>query len=56
VLKLEINYRVIIYQRILYLEGWWFLLEDFWKIMFLYGEVFEFSRFLFWLKILFNVH
>jgi hypothetical protein len=31
VLKLEIScYRVIIY-----LEGFWFLLEDFWKIMFL---------------------
>jgi hypothetical protein len=38
VLELEINYRVIIYD----LEGFWFLLEDFWKIIFLYGEIFEF--------------
>ncbi len=29
VLKLEISYRVII----IYLEGFWFLLEDFWKII-----------------------
>jgi hypothetical protein len=36
VLKLEISYRVIISGRI------FFLLEDFWKIIFLYGEIFEF--------------
>jgi hypothetical protein len=35
VLKLEISYTVII------LEGFWFLLEDFLKIMFLHGEIFE---------------
>jgi len=35
--KLEINsYRVIIY-----LEGFWFLLEDVLKTIFLYGEIFE---------------
>ncbi len=41
VLKLEIiSYRVIIYD----LEGFWFLLEDFLKIiLFLHGEIFEFS-------------
>jgi len=37
VLKLEISYRVIIY-----LEGFWFCLEDFLKIIFLPGEIFEF--------------
>jgi hypothetical protein len=37
VLKLEINYRVIIV-----LEGFWFLLEDFLKIIFLHGGLFEF--------------
>jgi hypothetical protein len=26
-----------------YLEGFWFLLEDFLKIIFLHGEIFEFS-------------
>jgi hypothetical protein len=25
-----------------YLEGFWFLLEDFFEIMFLHGEIFEF--------------
>jgi hypothetical protein len=35
-LKLEISYRVIIY-----LEGFWFLLEDFWKIIVLHAEIFE---------------
>jgi hypothetical protein len=35
VLKLEINYRGIIY-----LEGFWFLLEDLLKIIFLDGEIF----------------
>jgi len=25
-----------------YLEGFWFLLEDFLKIIFLHGEIFEF--------------
>jgi hypothetical protein len=34
VLKLEICY--------IYLEGFW-LKEDFWKIIFLHGEIFEFS-------------
>jgi hypothetical protein len=39
VLKLEISYRDIIS-----LEGFWFLLEDFFlKIIFLHGENFEFS-------------
>jgi hypothetical protein len=38
VLKLEISYRIIIY-----LEGFWFFLEDFFKIIFLHGEMFEFS-------------
>jgi hypothetical protein len=36
VLKLEISYRVI------YIEGFWFLSEDFLKIIFLHGETFEF--------------
>ncbi len=35
VLKLEISYRIIIY-----LEGFWFLLKEFLKILFLHGEVF----------------
>jgi hypothetical protein len=34
VLKLEMSHRVI--------EGFLFLLEDFLKIIFLYGEIFEF--------------
>ncbi len=37
VLKLEINYMVV-----LYIEGFWFLLEDFLKIIFWHGEKFEF--------------
>jgi hypothetical protein len=37
VLKLEISYRVIIN-----LVGFWFLLEDFLKIKFWDGEIFEF--------------
>jgi hypothetical protein len=37
VLKVEISYRFIIY-----LEGICFLLEDFLKIIFLHGEIFEF--------------
>jgi hypothetical protein len=37
VFKLEISYRVIIY-----LEEFLFLLEDFLKIIFLHGEIFEF--------------
>jgi hypothetical protein len=37
VLKLEISHIVIIY-----LEGFWFLLEDFLYIIFLHGEIFEF--------------
>ncbi len=38
VLKLEISYNRVI----IYLEGIWFLLEDFVKIIFLHGEIFEF--------------
>ncbi len=38
VLKLEISY-----QSYNILEGFWFLLEDFLKIIFLRGEIFEFS-------------
>jgi hypothetical protein len=38
VLKLEISYRVTISP-----EGFWFRLEDFLEIIFLHGEVFEFS-------------
>jgi hypothetical protein len=38
VLKVEISYTVIIY-----LEGFWFLLEDFLKIIFWHGEILEFS-------------
>jgi hypothetical protein len=38
VLKLEISYR-----ETQYLEGFWFLLEDFLKkFIFLHGEIFEF--------------
>ncbi len=37
VLKLEINYMVV-----LYLEGFRFLLEDFLNIIFWHGEIFEF--------------
>jgi len=37
-LKLEI----ISYRVINYLEGFWFLLEDFLKIIILHGEIFEF--------------
>jgi hypothetical protein len=39
VLKLEISY----YRVIIYLEGFWFLLEDYLRIVFLHGEIFEFS-------------
>jgi hypothetical protein len=35
VLKLEISYRVMYY-----LEVFWFLLEDFWNIVFLHGEIY----------------
>jgi hypothetical protein len=38
-----------------YLEGFSFLLEDFWKIVFLHGEIFEFSEFFFCINKLFNV-
>ncbi len=38
VLKLEISYNRVV----IYLEGFWFLLEDFLKIKFLLGEIFEF--------------
>ncbi len=38
VLKLEISYRVYNIWK----EGFWFLLEDFLKIIFLDGEIFEF--------------
>jgi hypothetical protein len=51
VLKLEISYRVIIY-----LEGFWFLLENFLKIIFLHSEIFEFPQFFFCLKIFFNLN
>jgi hypothetical protein len=51
VLKLEISYRDIIS-----VEGLWFLLEDFLKIIFLHGEILEFSSFFFCLKILFIVN
>jgi hypothetical protein len=37
VLKLEIRYRVLIF----WLEGFWFLLEDFLKIRFSHGEIFD---------------
>ncbi len=50
-LKLEISYEVIIY-----LEGFWFFLEDFLKIILLHGEIFEFPSFFFCLKIIFNVN
>jgi hypothetical protein len=51
VLKLEISYRVIIFLRI-----WGFFLEDFLKIIFLHGEIFEFPKFFLCLKICFNVN
>jgi hypothetical protein len=38
-----------------YVEGFWFLLEGFLKIIFLHGEVLEFPWFFFCLKILLNV-
>jgi hypothetical protein len=37
VLKLEIRYRVLIF----WLEGFWFLLEDFLKIRFSHDEIFD---------------
>jgi hypothetical protein len=50
VLKLEISYGLII------LEGFWFLLEEFFlRIIFLHGEIFEFTKFFFCLKILFKM-
>jgi hypothetical protein len=43
--------------KLKYLEGFWFLLERiFLKIIFLHGEIFEFSYFFFCLKILLNVN
>ncbi len=36
------NLRLVIHLS--YLERFWFLLEDFLKIRFLYGEVFEFQK------------
>ncbi len=36
--KLEISYRVIIF-----FERFWFLLDNFLKVIFLQGEIFEFS-------------
>jgi hypothetical protein len=39
-----------------YLEGFWFVLEDFLEIIFLHGEAFEFPSFFFYLTILFNVN
>jgi hypothetical protein len=50
VLKVEISYRVIISSQ------FWFLLEDFLKIIFLHGDIFEILQFFFCLKILFNVN
>ncbi len=47
---LEISYGVIIYWRILV------FLEDFLKIMFFPGEIFEFPQFFFCLKTLFKVN
>jgi hypothetical protein len=45
VLKLEISYY---YRVIIYVEGFWFLLEDFLKIIFLHGEIYlEFPSFFF---------
>jgi hypothetical protein len=37
VLTLAISYQLY------YLEGFWFLIEDFLKIMVLHGEIFEFT-------------
>ncbi len=37
VLKLEVGYI-----ELEYLEGFWFLVEDFGKSIFLHGEIFEF--------------
>ncbi len=39
VLKFEISYNRV-YN--IWKEGFWFLLEDFWKIIFSDGEIFEF--------------
>jgi len=39
-----------------YLEGFWFLWEDFRKIIFLHGEIFEFPWFFFCLKVHVNVN
>jgi hypothetical protein len=40
------NFNASLSQRVIefynYLEGFWFLLEDFLKIIFLHGEIFEF--------------
>ncbi len=38
VLKLEISHNRVI----IYLEGFWFLLEKILKIIFLHGQIFEF--------------
>jgi hypothetical protein len=52
VLKLEIRYI-----QLQYLQGFWFVLEEFFKITFLHGEIFEFPLFFFCLKmILFNAN
>jgi hypothetical protein len=48
------NLRLVI--ELQYLEGFWFLLEDFLKIIFFHDEIFEFPQFFFYLKILFNVN
>ncbi len=48
------NLRLVI--ELYFLEGFWFFLEDFLKIIFLHGEIFEFPLFFFCLKVLFNVN
>jgi hypothetical protein len=48
------NLRLVI--ELWYLEGFWSLYRMFLKIIFLHGEIFEFSQFFFFLHILFNVN
>jgi hypothetical protein len=36
--------------------SFWFLLEGFFEIIFLHGEIFVFPKFFFFLKLLFNVN
>jgi hypothetical protein len=50
------NLRLVIVE-LWYLEGFWFVLEDFFlKTTFLHGEILEFSSLVFCLKICFNVN